>query len=263
MKNNKTLIFEGAEWADADTSKATDVGNCRIRTRIRNNKGRVIYLEMLCCNYNNSKTKPTWAKNLDYVTHIDFCFYEDAKWDKNMNFSKELAPLTKMHFEYNKDNILKFVNNYLDCSFDNMEVINEGLYVFRNDNPLCDCSNGNYIPFEDIEININELDGIKPLERKGRWAVYKISLDSLMQIPYIKKHIEKNISERGDGWLSKENLNVVFRWDKDGIITSLDLHVAGCIRASAEDVEKVINLIKYDHLNKGVILQPSYAQNRG
>ena len=44
----KTLIFEGAGWSEADTSKGTDVTNCRIRTRIRNNEGRVIYLEMGC-----------------------------------------------------------------------------------------------------------------------------------------------------------------------------------------------------------------------
>ena len=43
----KTLVFEGAGWAGADTSKRTDVTNCRIRTRIKNREGRIIYLEML------------------------------------------------------------------------------------------------------------------------------------------------------------------------------------------------------------------------
>ena len=62
----KTLIFEGAGWAGADISKATDVTNCRIRTCLRNNSGRVIYLEILCYHFENPKTTPEWAKGFDY-----------------------------------------------------------------------------------------------------------------------------------------------------------------------------------------------------
>jgi len=70
-----TLIFEGAGWKDADVSKATDVGNCRIRTTLRNCDGRVIYLEMLLAHYNKKdKIKPEWAKEYEYVACIDAVF---------------------------------------------------------------------------------------------------------------------------------------------------------------------------------------------
>lgn len=32
---NKTIKFEGAGWSEADTSKATDMTNCRVRTEAR------------------------------------------------------------------------------------------------------------------------------------------------------------------------------------------------------------------------------------
>lgn len=47
----------------------------------------------------------------------------DSKWDNNRNFSRKLQPLTNIHFEYNKENILKFVNEQLNCSFDNMSQV--------------------------------------------------------------------------------------------------------------------------------------------
>jgi len=141
--SKKTLIFEGAGWADADISKATDVGNCRIRTRLRNNSGRVIYLEMGCCHFENPKITPKYAKGLNYATHIDYLFYCDSEEDNKNCFSKELEPLTNISFEYNKENILKFVNEKLNCSFDDMIVYNNNkIRVHDTIEPLCSCAEG-------------------------------------------------------------------------------------------------------------------------
>lgn len=138
--SKKTLIFEGVGWADADTSKATDVGNCRIRTRLRNNSGRVIYLEMGCSHFKKPKYAPAWAKGLKYVAFIDFLFYCDSEEDNRNYVSKELQPLTFIHFEYNKENILKFVNEKLNCSFDDMIVYNNNeIRVLNTIEPLCSC----------------------------------------------------------------------------------------------------------------------------
>lgn len=242
----KTLIFEGAGWIDADTSKATDVGNCRIRTRLRNNSGRVIYLEMGCCHFDNPKYAPAYAKNLNYVTHIDHLFYCDSKWDNNRNFSRELQPLTNIHFEYNKENILKFVNEKLNCSFDNMVVYNNGeVRVHNSEEPLCDSSDGNYIPYKDIEVNISELDGVKPIHAKDWYAVYKISYNSLLKLPYMKKYFE-NQSKWGQ-IPKEEDCKAYFRWDKNGIITDLELHAGVCMGVSAEDIKTIIELIKKDN----------------
>ena len=42
---NKLIKFEGAGWEEADTSKATDMKNCRVRTTFINDHGQKIYLE--------------------------------------------------------------------------------------------------------------------------------------------------------------------------------------------------------------------------
>jgi len=247
----KTLIFEGAGWAGADTSKATDVTNCRIRTRLRNNSGRVIYLEMGCCHFDNPKHAPAYAKNLNYATHIDHLFYCDSKWDDRRNFSRELQPLTNIHFEYNKENILKFVNEKLNCSFDDMIVYNNNeVRVHDTIEPLCSCAEGEYknYQYKDIEININELNGIKPICGKEWFAVYKISHNSLIQLPYMKKHFEE--MKKQNIQFKEEDNKVYFRWNKNGIITDLTIHATGVsMGISAEDIQKIIDLIKVDNIN--------------
>jgi hypothetical protein len=248
---NKTLIFEGAGWAGADTSKATDVTNCRIRTRIRNNAGRLIYLE-LGGTYFDKKQKhyiPKYADGLEYATHIDHLFYDDAKWDKKRNFSCSLSPLTNSHFEYNKVNIIKFVNEKLDCSFDDMEVINEGLYVFDTEQPICSSTDKEFKPFQDIEININELDSVKPIVKWDRYnqAEYRISYNSLMQIPYMKRYIDEQTVQNRKDYFKGSKFSATFRWDENGIIISLELHADCCMGVGAEDVQTIIDLIKNDN----------------
>lgn len=240
----KTLIFEGAGWEGADTSKATDVGNCRIRTRLRNNSGRVIYLEMGCCHFENPKVTPEWAKGFNYGAYIDSVFYTDSSWDNNRNYSRDLQPLANTYFEYNKENILKFVNEKLNCSFDDMIVYNNNeVRVHDTIEPLCSCAEGEY-KYKDIEININELNGIKPIYGKEWFAAYKISHNSLMQLPYMRKYFE-NQSKWGQ--IPKEDCKAYFRWDKNGIITDLELHAGVCMGVSAEDIKTIIDLIKKDN----------------
>lgn len=247
----KTLIFEGAGWADADTSKATDVTNCRIRTRLQNNSGRVIYLEILCCHFENPKTTPEWAKGMNYTAYIDSVFYSDSKWDNNRNFSRDLQPLTNIHFEYNKENILKFVNEKLNCSFDDMVVYNNSeVRVHDTTEPLCSCAEGEYKNYkhQDIEVNISELDGIEPLYSKEGFAAYKISHNSLMQLPYMKRHFE--YIKRQNIECKEQDNKVHFRWNKNGIITDLYISTTGAsIWVSAEDMHTIINLVKIDNIN--------------
>lgn len=247
----KTLIFEGAGWEGADVSKATDVSNCRIRTKLRNNKGRVIYLEIICGHYDKkNKHIPTFAEGLNNVTFIDAVFYMDVKWDNRRNVSKKLSPLTDVHFEYNKANILKFVNEKLDCSFDSIEVDNNmPISACSSKEPLCDCSNGDYEIYKDIEINISELDGVKPVNyRDGRnFADYKISYNSLMKLPYMKKYFDsRELSEIKK--IQQGNNTARFRWNQSGVIIDLELHAGVCMGVGAEDVQTIIELIKADNM---------------
>jgi len=115
----KTLLFEGAGWSKADTSEAT-IGNCRCRTAFTNNKDEKIYLEI-------SVGTQMKKKEIErYWLHIDFCFYitDDPKID-DCNESRYHHDWmhTKENYEYSVEDITKWINKNLNCSFDNIEVL--------------------------------------------------------------------------------------------------------------------------------------------
>lgn len=112
---NKTLIFEGAGWEKA--SSASDIGNCRIRTRIKNNDGEIIYLEM------SHGVKGGW------VWH---CFERDC------NETSKWRKLEHKNFVWDKRNLIAFVNQNLNCSFTSLDVQNDGVRVHDTEKPLCE-----------------------------------------------------------------------------------------------------------------------------
>ena len=116
----KTLIFEGAGWEKAAHN---GVGNCRIRTRLENKDGRIIYFEM-------GGHEPQF---MGFVSH---CF--DWK-DEKTNHTPSLCELEHRRFLYTKENVLKFINENLNCDFEDLQVINDGLNVHGTDKPLCSC----------------------------------------------------------------------------------------------------------------------------
>jgi hypothetical protein len=252
--NNKTLIFEGAGWEGAESSIKSGVGNCRIRTRIRNNEGRLIYLEMGGAII-TGKHIPHFAKGLSIAGRVDHCFYSDSRWDSNRSYSEDLRDRESSHFEYNSENILKWVNGNLNCSFDNMEVINDNsVRVHDTEEPLCDCSTGDYTPHEDIGINISILDKVKPLQEysKQRFAQYKISYDFIKQHISFKKWIESRSTQEQEKY---PNLNyyVSVRWDQNEMITSLEIssHQNFCTMGlGIESLQPVINEIIKSNLEK-------------
>ncbi len=125
----KKLIFEGAGW---EVAESNGVGNCRIRTRIKNNDKRIIYLEM------GGTPKSKYMNTIfDFPCHIDHIFYCDKKDDLKFNYSKELSDFSNAKFEYTKKNILNFVNKNLNCSFSDVVVENDGARVHDTKKPLC------------------------------------------------------------------------------------------------------------------------------
>jgi hypothetical protein len=244
----KTLIFEGAGWEKADSSINSGVGNCRIRTRIRNNAGRIIYLELGGFEVSKNEKRET-HKHLNIAGHIDYCFYDDATWDSKSNYSKEFSDILKVIFEYNKENIIKLVNQSLNCSFDSLEVINDSTFcVYNTNEPLCDCSNGDYEPYKDIKININVLDGIQPtLDYRDRgFSQYRINYELLKSFKYINKWIQER-TEREQEQFNNYHYCAILRWNTEGIITSLELSAREnfCnFSMGAEDLQVVIDEIK-------------------
>jgi len=237
---NKTLIFEGAG------SEITVVGNCRIRTRIRNIEGRLIYIEIN--GFQNTNKTPNYAKGLDVVGHVDCCFYADHTWDTRNNSSSQLSYVTKKHFEYNKENILKLVNENLNCDFDNMEVVNKGLYVHSTEEPLCDCSIEGYIPFKETKVNINVLAGVQSQQyyEKNRLARYALPYNFVKEMPYLKDWIQERTKKEQEDFKSY-NYYTTLVWDKLGNIYSMEISARQnfvCMSFGFEQLENVIKAIK-------------------
>lgn len=128
----KTLVFEGAGM----NIGLSDINNCRLRTRIENKEGRIIYLEL--GGLKPYEYTPNYLKMFNVFTHIDHLFYEDILIEARNNHSPELDFLTKQSFEYNKKNIINFVNYNLNCDFEEMIVLDE-INVHNTKEPLCSC----------------------------------------------------------------------------------------------------------------------------
>lgn len=111
----KVLYFEGAGWADADSSKATDMNNCRVRTAFTNDSGKKIYLELTSLILNDKERKKRFPVFNIAVGFIDACFYITG--DHNDQNKNSIIHRNNKAIEYNRANVLKFVNS-LGCSFD-------------------------------------------------------------------------------------------------------------------------------------------------
>jgi hypothetical protein len=251
---SKTLLFEGAGWSGADSSINSGVGNCRIRTRIRNIDGRLIYLELGGFEY-SGKIIPDYAKGLKFVGRVDHCFYCDSGWDDRRNHSTTLNHIENIHYEYNKENILKLVNENLHCDFESIEVINDNsIRVFDTEQPLCDCSKPGYTPFKQIEISIHELDSIKPLQTFPRYreAQYKINYEYVKQLPYIHKHLEER-SEQEKQKIPNYTFFFNIRWNQEGIIIELELTAKQNFCSIGFGEEELEDAIKYIKLSNPAI----------
>lgn len=111
----KTLIFEGAGWSEADSSKASDVGNCRIRATFLNKRGAEIYLEVN--GLLPHKWSPEYIKNFKVAGHVQHCF-RTLDPDKS-----SIRRLEGDHFEFCKASLLRFVNSLeIGGDFEAIEV---------------------------------------------------------------------------------------------------------------------------------------------
>lgn len=120
----KVLYFEGAGCVHGYGD--SDIENCRIRTAFTNNQGKKIYLEL------TSSEKTRYNKNFERfkdkpygycAAFIDFChFVTNDKDDCNesrLEFERNYS------FHYTKVDLLQFINEKLNCSFDEVVILNE------------------------------------------------------------------------------------------------------------------------------------------
>lgn len=238
----KTLVFEGAGCLGTGTQ---EVPNCRIRTRIKNNEGRLIYLELGGVKFEGKKA-PQSEKGFNISGRIDHVFYCDSYWDDKRNHSAGLdTAALKKPFEYDKKTILKLVNENLNCSFEDLAVINDGIRVHDTEEPLCDCSTPGYIPYKEKEFNINLLKDIKTIRESinSQFAQYKLSYEFIQKLPAIKNYIATR-EGRELKLLPKYTYYASLRWDNLGIIRNLEISAREnfvCMSMGIDTLEKVIN----------------------
>ena len=116
-KATKVLFFEGAGCVELGGGRIS-----RIRTAFTNDEGKKIYLEIMGIDV--TEKSPQMYKKFKTVGFIDFCHYADPivldGWKEYENV-KEVMRGTSI--EYSKAEILKFVNENLNCSFDDIKIL--------------------------------------------------------------------------------------------------------------------------------------------
>lgn len=133
----KVLFFEGAGCAERG-----DLENCRIRTAFRNDEGKAFYLEL--SGFEKHKWTSDRLKHFQNVGTVDYCYElgEDGE--------KVRADVERQCFEYNRANILAFVNRECGCSFTDIVVVDifYGYHVHKN--------GGGYNFMEDHDWNVEK-----------------------------------------------------------------------------------------------------------
>lgn len=125
---NNILVFEGAGWDK--TESATDIGNCRIRTRIKNRAGEIIYLEMMGREKSKfNKNELNWP---DFVGFVSHCHIKDNDLSKYRQLEKG------MQLSWDAKSLLQWVNKNLNCAFTALDVQNDGVRVHDTELPLCE-----------------------------------------------------------------------------------------------------------------------------
>jgi hypothetical protein len=124
-ENKNNLLFEGAGCVERG-----DVENCRIRTRLKNNSGKIIYLELT-----GFETKQAIQNEvgIKIYAHAHHCFYCDNGGENNIKNRIEIKA-----FHWAKRHILDTVNEQLNCSFKKLVVDNYNIHVFDTEEPLCE-----------------------------------------------------------------------------------------------------------------------------
>lgn len=111
----KTLYFEGAGIVPRG-----DLENCRIRTAFKLDNGSKVYLEVTGFPADKRYKKYT---NMATVDYLHFITGDIDDCNKNRIYDKDGSAIERVkHFEYNRKNLLQFVND-LGASFDNIVIL--------------------------------------------------------------------------------------------------------------------------------------------
>ncbi|MEN2499508.1 MAG: hypothetical protein MHMPM18_003717 [Marteilia pararefringens] len=129
MDLNKTaskLVFEGVGVECANGTKSV-----RIRTRLRDRNGRVVYLELSGVERHKYLIRAMSETPFDCIGFITSAYYDHDE-------SKPLPNPDNQYFDYTNDGILKFVNEFLGTSYEDLEIsFRPNVNVFQSQDCLC------------------------------------------------------------------------------------------------------------------------------
>lgn len=123
----KVLYFEGAGCVERG-----EVENCRIRTAFVNDEGNGIYLEL--SGFEVSHKSPERYKKYSVAGFVDYCHYTEQirierlhSQTKQVYYDYEYKTIKEielgLNYEYTKQGILNFVNEKLNCNFDEIKIL--------------------------------------------------------------------------------------------------------------------------------------------
>jgi len=135
LENKNNLLWVGMGWHKADS--IGDVGNCRIRTVLQNDKGENVFIELSAGqNYSIKNDRKNYI-------HGDFSFIVPEEKDDGgidtpiynyMGIEKETWNQKR---EWTSENIIELVNKKLNCSFTKMFVDNFDCSIDDDYTPIC------------------------------------------------------------------------------------------------------------------------------
>jgi len=120
----RVLLMEGAGMS-YEIHPYSDIGNYRCRTVFTNDKGKKIYLEIKRCLKQHLQTKIEQRDNPDndWGLHIyaDIISTYGGKSEKYIDIYFEET----RRVSYGKNSVLRWINENLDCSFTDLEVLDD------------------------------------------------------------------------------------------------------------------------------------------
>ena len=133
MKNKKVLYFEGAGISSKNYQTGTkELPNCRIRTVFKNLDGEIYYLELSATEVTKYiKKMGGWALNAQIGNHIAFVnhLFEINNINERADENKTgLTNLWSQNVSYKKEILLNFINNNLNCDYNDIIILNNTDY---------------------------------------------------------------------------------------------------------------------------------------
>ncbi|MEK4025476.1 hypothetical protein [Sporosarcina sp. FSL W7-1283] len=207
MNNNKTLYFEraGMDFYSNEQTDQSDVGNFRIRTSFFDNDGVQHYVEVS----NGHRPKKNNKSKDEYYLSVQHFFDVGEQLDNpNRKVCKEFDDHYLRTLDYTKENIIKLINDNLNCNFESMVVLDRFYDYHVHD------GKGLYNAMEFIELNHERA--------KARKKAYDKTVEKYKAI-FNRKYPAISIKEMSDTYMILDNhqgkdllekLNLVSRYEK-------------------------------------------------